>query len=102
MDRWFVMGEEIFEKYKENPLFLERLQIAQRLWIQFRDAHMDSVFPFFEDVPNMYGSSYPMCYYIELTNLTWKRVMELESFILEPDEGEMCNGIRGVYNIYEY
>ncbi len=88
----------INELYSGNPVFLEKLQKAQRLWIQFRDAEIESIFPEIVSGQNIYGSSYPMCYFIELSNITWKRVIELKSFISRTD-GDVCNGVRGIYNI---
>lgn len=92
----------IFELYAENPVFLEKLLTAQRLWIQFRNAHLESIFPEIVRGQNIYGSVYPMCYYIKLSQITWERVIFLESFITPRIQGDVCNGVRGIFNAKDY
>ncbi|PJK07006.1 hypothetical protein CO612_01090 [Lysobacteraceae bacterium NML71-0210] len=55
---------EIRQRYSNQPLKLERLRDAQRLWIQLRDADLAAQFPVAhgEDPRVEYGSMYPLEY----------------------------------------
>ena len=37
--------QSILRKYAEQPIFLERMRIAQRAWLKFRDAQLKMCFP---------------------------------------------------------
>ena len=81
----------ILKTYKDDKEFIEKLKVAQRLWIQFRDAHMDSLFPA-EDKRLEYGSSFEMCFSAFLTKLTRERTEQLKQWIIGVEEGEVCSG----------
>jgi uncharacterized protein YecT (DUF1311 family) len=64
---------QILSKYKDDKLFIDKLKIAEKAWITFRDAHLDSIFPENDKQLN-YGSVYPTCRCIELTEITEQRI----------------------------
>ena len=83
--------EAILTEYKSEPLFIERLKVAQRLWINFRDAELDMRFPK-TDKGYHYGSVYPMCVSLILKEMTEERTKKLMVWLEGIEEGEMCLG----------
>jgi uncharacterized protein YecT (DUF1311 family) len=61
-----------------------------RLWIQFRDAEMKMKYPERED--GYYGSVYPMCWSMYLTQLTTERITTLKQWLDGTEEGDVCAG----------
>ena len=91
--------QKIIKLYSKNTLFLKNLKIAQKLWVQFRDAQLAMRYP--ERGQGYYGSILPMCQAIYLTELTNKRVKELEEWLGNPAEDEGCAGTIGEYQVEE-
>lgn len=83
--------QAILTEYKSEPLFIERLKVAQRLWINFRDAELDMRFPK-TDKGYHYGSVYPMCVSLILKEMTEERTKKLMVWLEGIEEGEMCLG----------
>lgn len=82
---------QILREYERKTAFIENLKKAQRAWIGFRDAHLESVYP----DPNKlaaYGSVNPMCQCITLTELTNQRTEVLKRWIDGIAEGDVCSG----------
>ncbi|MBI1929685.1 DUF1311 domain-containing protein [Candidatus Poribacteria bacterium] len=91
------MYKQILDVYKDNTLFINKLKIAQRAWINFRDAHVESLYPG-DDKLLLYGSVYPMCRCIVLNTLTRQRIEQLQQWLAGTEEGDVCSGsirIRG-------
>lgn len=84
----------ILTQYKNDTLFLNRLKDAQRIWIKFRDAHIEARFPTTKKGnQNLeYGSIYPQCACIELTELTQERIKQLQEWLHGTIEGDVCGG----------
>jgi uncharacterized protein YecT (DUF1311 family) len=81
---------QILKEYKTDTEFIKNLKIAQRIWIQFRDAEMKSKYPDREQ--GYYGSIHPMCWSIYLTELTEERTNKLKMWLTGIDEGDACSG----------
>ena len=81
---------EVRSRYRDDPLFLEKLKIAQRAWIKFRDAHIESQYP--QEDKIAYGSIYGMCSCAELAKLTRARTKQLRLWLVGIEEGEGCYG----------
>lgn len=81
---------QILKEYKSDTEFIKNLKIAQRIWIQFRDAEMKSKYPDREQ--GYYGSIHPMCLSIYLTELTEERTKKLKMWLLGIEEEDDCNG----------
>ena len=81
---------QILKEYKSDTEFIKNLKIAQRIWIQFRDAEMKLKYPDREQ--GYYGSIHPMCLSIYLTELTEERTKKLKMWLLGIEEGDVCNG----------
>lgn len=85
---------EIEDGYAEHPVFLEKLELAQRAWTAYRDAHVDAHFPLREDenAKEVYGSAYLLCRLQLLRQMTDARTRELQPWIEGFMEGDVCSG----------
>jgi uncharacterized protein YecT (DUF1311 family) len=82
---------QILNEYRQDTVFTDKLRAAQRTWIAFRDAHMESLYPA-KDKTARYGSIYPTCQCIALKELTDHRVSQLRKWMEGVPEGETCAG----------
>lgn len=69
--------------------FTEKLKTAQRAWIVFRDAQLESLYPATTDPRAQYGSVYPMCYCLAQKEMTVQRADQLKR-MLNSKEGDAC------------
>ena len=81
----------ILEKYKADPLFLEKLRAAQRAWLAYRDAEIAAKYPH-ADEPRYYGSIFPMCDALYRAQLTQERTRKLREWLDGGEEGDACGG----------
>lgn len=81
---------KIIIEYKEDTAFIKNLKIAQKRWIQFRDAEMKAKYP--DREPGYYGSIQPLCWYSYLTELTTERTNKLKAWLTGIEEGDACAG----------
>ena len=83
----------ILVKYKDQPVFLEKLKASQKLWLQFRDAEVDAHFPIGKgEDATQYGSAYSMCVSQAQTELTQQRIKQLQAWLNGAQEGDICAG----------
>ena len=82
--------QEILKEYKEDTAFIKNLKVAQKIWVQFRDAEMKAKYPDRED--GYYGSVQPMCWYLYKTELTEERSKKLKVWLTGIEEGDVCSG----------
>lgn len=87
------MLDQIHREYKDEPLFLGKLDEAQKAWLVFREAHLESLYPA-EEKQYEYGSVFPMCYWLEWAALTWERVKQLNEWVEGVPEGTLGAGSR--------
>jgi uncharacterized protein YecT (DUF1311 family) len=64
------------------------LEKAQKLWLQFRDAHVATMYGV-DDPLATYGRDYPICLSISRYVMTRDRTKELRR-LLDPDREAMC------------
>lgn len=83
--------QRILSIYKGDTAFIRKLKIAQKIWIQFRDAEMNALFPD-EHHQGAYGSVFPMCWSMHLTELTKERTKKLMIWVNGIEEGDVCSG----------
>ena len=81
---------QILKEYKTDTEFVKNLKIAQRIWIQYRDAEMKSKYPDREQ--GHYGSIHPACRSIYLTELTQERTKKIKIWLTGIKEGDACSG----------
>jgi len=82
---------QVLNKYKSETVFVAKIKAAQRAWIAFRDAHLESLYP----EPNKlqaYGSVNPMCRCSVLADLTVERTKQLKQWLNGAEEGDVCSG----------
>jgi uncharacterized protein YecT (DUF1311 family) len=86
--------KQILSEYKDNPLFLEKLKAAQRLWVQLRDAEVEARFPVAksERGTQVWGSSYPMSVDGYRAELTKQRTRQLHLWLDGLPEGDLSAG----------
>jgi len=84
--------KQILIKYKDDKLFISKLQKAELAWIKYRDAEIEAIYP--EEDKSNYGSVYPMCVNQVMTEITQQRIKELKSWSNGIPEGEVCAGSR--------
>jgi uncharacterized protein YecT (DUF1311 family) len=86
-----ALYRRILAEYASAPQFTEKLQDAQRAWVAFRDAHLEAVYPA-PDKQAEYGSAYPLCRCLAMTELTQARLEDLKHWLTGVPEGEVCRG----------
>lgn len=88
--------QQVLNNYKNDKPFIERFVMAQKKWIQFRDAYVDSMYV--PEHKNEYGSVLPMCecYFIE--QITKDRINQLRVWIKGTEEGDVCTGSTNILN----
>ena len=82
--------QRVLRDYAGDKNFIQKMKLAQRAWITFRDAHMDSIYP--DPDPWAYGSVNPMCRCMILEQLTRDRVEMLREWADGVPEGDVCAG----------
>ena len=80
--------QKILKEYAAKPQFIKKLKVAQRLWVQLRDADLAAKYP----ERGSYGSVAPMCESIYLESLTRERTKFLKIWLTGIPEGDVCNG----------
>jgi len=81
--------QELIAANGHDKVFVDKLKIAQRAWIAFRDAQLEATYPETGDPQVKYGSVYPMCYCMAQQNLTEERTKHLRR-MLRSTEGDVC------------
>ena len=81
----------IKEKYKHDSVFINKLVIAQRAWIKYRDAQIDMIYPHSTE-HLYYGSVFPMCMSLKLAELTTERTKVLMQWLTGLSDGNGCSG----------
>jgi len=83
-----LVYQKILKEYAAQPLFIKKLKVAQRLWVQLRDAELAAKYP----ESGSYGSAGPMCESIYLETLTRERIKFLRVWLTGIPEGDVCTG----------
>ena len=86
-----VVYRQVMQKLQGQPVAIEKLRAAQRLWVQLRDADIDARYPVGRDEnPRvLYGSMYPALYSADKAELTRQRTHWLRATFLDRAEGEL-------------
>jgi len=80
----------ILKDYSSDTLFINRLRESQRNWLKFRDSEILMLFPNIDK--NEYGTTYTMCKYQALIELTQSRIETLQKWTNGTIEGDVCSG----------
>ena len=74
--------QSLIKKEADDPLFVRKLRIAQKSWLAFRDADLESVFACSDnDVRICWGSMYPMSFLSRKAELTRERAKNLQRIL---------------------
>jgi uncharacterized protein YecT (DUF1311 family) len=82
--------KKILKEYSTDLVFIKNLKITQNIWIKFRDAEMNMKYP--QKEPGYYGSIFPTCWNMYMTELTQIRTKELKIWLTGITEGDTCSG----------
>jgi uncharacterized protein YecT (DUF1311 family) len=80
--------QNIIKNYSSDTLFLKKLLIAQKLWLQFRDAEVEARYP----TELFFGSMVSMCRASLLEDLTKQRTFNLKLWLEGMDQKDGCKG----------
>ena len=83
--------QAVLTKHATNQLFVQKLKLAQRAWITWRDAEMAAIYPETHD-PGFYGSSFAGCWNGQLARITRERTLQLRKWLDGVEEGDICSG----------
>lgn len=83
--------QSILLKHADSPKFLQKLKLAQRAWIQWRDAELAAIFPESAEA-GFYGSSFSACQSTHSDILTRQRTQQLRQWLDGLEEGDVCAG----------
>lgn len=83
--------QRILSQYRSDKLFILKLRAAQRAWLAYRDAHLESLYPA-ADKRAEYGSINPMCQCNALEEMTLERNKILRKWVDGLEEGDACAG----------
>jgi len=81
--------DAIKAKWKDDPLFLAKFEMAQEAWRKFADTQFQMAYPA-EDKSFEYGSVCPMCACSEMAAAIRDRVRQLQPWLKPVKEGEVC------------
>lgn len=81
----------VIEQYEDDPDFIASLKKAQNAWINFRDAHLESIYPG-KNKRIEYGSIYSFCASNLLAKLNNQRTEQLKTWLEGTEEGDVCAG----------
>jgi uncharacterized protein YecT (DUF1311 family) len=76
--------QQLRSSAKQVPGAVEKVERAERVWIQYRDAYLAAMFPA-EDKQAAYGSEYPMNFGLLRAGLTREQAMKLKELIKHYD-----------------
>ena len=85
---------KIAAKYAKNTVFIKALRESQSLWIKFRSAEINMMFPG-ANGPKFYGSAYPMCANLVAEGITKKRIAQLNKWLKPASDEDICTGSIG-------
>lgn len=80
--------QELLKRAAGNRIAVQKIKVAQRAWVAFRDAQIAALYPA-EDKQREYGTVFPMCEDLALTDLTRERTRMLKA-MLNIVEGDVC------------
>ncbi len=82
---------QVLVDYQADGRFIEKLKVAQRAWLPYRDAQLQALYPAREP-QKAYGSVHKQCRCQAATELTLQRTEELRRWVMGVEEGDVCAG----------
>jgi uncharacterized protein YecT (DUF1311 family) len=85
--------QQIITKHSNDTIFITHFKEAQRKWIAFRDAYVDSMY--IPEYYTTYGSIRPLCQCYFIEKITNDRLKQLQLWTDGVEEGDACVGSTG-------
>ncbi|MDR3734293.1 MAG: lysozyme inhibitor LprI family protein [Acidobacteriaceae bacterium] len=79
--------QQLLAKVKTDVLATNKIKMAERAWVAYRDAEIDAMWPLGNAME--YGSVNPMCVYMYRKDLIDARIKQLK-FMLSSESGDVC------------
>lgn len=86
--------QKIIQKYAKNTAFIKALRESQSLWIKFRSAEINMMFPGANGT-KFYGSAFSMCANATAEEITKKRIAHLNKWLKPASNEDICIGSIG-------
>jgi uncharacterized protein YecT (DUF1311 family) len=80
---------KVLQLYAADTVFIRKLRIAERIWVQFRDAQIEMKYP---GNPMDYGTVGEMCIAMYKEYLTRERIKTLKEWVDGEEDGDVCSG----------
>ncbi len=80
---------DVLREYAKDKTFIAKFKQAQRAWLAFADAHLESLYP---NGAAAYGSVNRTCRCAVKTDLTRERIEQLQQWLDGTPEGDVCGG----------
>jgi uncharacterized protein YecT (DUF1311 family) len=82
----------LLEKEKDNKAFVEKIRVAQKAWIAFRDAELEAIYACADPNPRVcWGSMFPMCRSDRQAKMTRERTKRLKELLESGLPADDCN-----------
>ena len=88
--------QKIITAHSTDKIFINHFKEAQRKWVAFRDAYVDSMY--IPEYYTTYGSIRPMCQCYFIEKITKERIKQLQLWTNGVEEGDACIGSSGSSN----
>lgn len=82
--------KKVLAKYQDDEVFINKFVAAQKKWIEFRDAYVDSMY--IPEKQDSYGTVFSMCRCYFLEKIINDRVKQLQVWLEGISEGDVCTG----------
>lgn len=82
----------VLKIYNDDTVFIRKLKIAQKAWIIFRDAHLDSKYGETQDTYLPNNRLYSLCSAEELVDLIKIRIAQLKVWLNGYEDDDVCQG----------
>jgi uncharacterized protein YecT (DUF1311 family) len=87
---------QLLAKYKSDVGFIRKLSKSQQIWIAYRTAQVEMLFP--HGPGPEYGTAYSNCNCSALADLTKERIKVLDQWLTGIELGDVCTGSRPTKN----
>ena len=76
--------QALIKSEADEKLFINKLRLAQKAWLAFRDADLEARFACAEEDPRFcWGSMYPMLFLLRKAELTRERTRHLQQLLVD-------------------
>ena len=87
-----LIYKQILKTYSKDTLFIRNLKASQKAWSYYRNSQIKTKFPDYSN--HHYGSMLSMCVTKYSKQLTEKRIIELEAWLIGSEQGDCQSSIK--------